>query len=284
LVKDTAKNRKAARHIVDYFSHEEVGGPYRRWSLIGINNSGTKEGEAEARWEWGLGSGSGSEASYFKFMKIDAWIHLVCDWHTSPSAALRTQACSADWDVSSKAATAGAEPAPKQESAQVDRGQGSGAGHGMAAQEAWDPSAPPLVEAVAVDDMDRGGGEISLGGSDVKLYEEPGPSSRLQRAGGPGRGGGSSSAGDDSDEEYYYGPRDPPHLRSKSKNQSKFAMFTALSSCCLYVVGCCTCVGLLVGQTGGAGARTCRCDADAFTDLLECNCCDCDCDGCCCCF
>jgi len=282
-VKDTPKSRKCARDLVDYLSHDELRGPYRPWNLVGVNNAGTIEEEKNPRWEWGLGAAN--KTSYFKFMKIDKYLHLVCDWNTQPSTELRRRALAAEWDVSTKAAGA-------------DAGAGSPQQSSGAAAQAL-PSAPPMAVAVAVAvndevEMERGQG-VSLSSSDVKLYEEPGvlPPKRQQMsprstAGGSGGGDG----GSDSDEEYYYGPRDPPHLRKK--NKGRFETFTALGGCCLYIVGCFTCLGLLVGQTsggagggGGGGGDSCidadKC-SDCFTKIFECSCCECDCDcHCCCC-
>ena len=262
-----------------------------------MSHSGSSEEPAE-RWEWGLGRRvvHDGDDSYFKFVKIGKQLHLVCDWGTQVSSELRARALSADWAVSSKALHKQAldsnstSPSKGHPSAARHADSSSASGSASKAQQAdgWDPSAPPLL-AVAVPvsgEMDRStsaDGGAGVGAMDVQLFRDPAleapkggrMAQRLQQ-----------HADEDSDEEYYYGPHDPPNLRRK--NGKRFETCATLGGCCLYIVGCISCLGIMIGQTaesGGDGGGSCTDSiSDFFENCFNCDCCECEggcCDCCC---
>jgi len=273
-------------------SADEPDGPYRPWNLIGASHNGSPEEPAE-RWEWGLGKRVVHDRtdSYFKFVKIDKQLHLVCDWGTQVSSELRARALSADWAVSSKALHKQAldsSPSPSKGHSSAARHADSSSSVRKAQQaEGWDLSAPPLL-AVAIPvsgEMDRSTGtatDAGVGAMDVQLFLDPAleapkggrMAQRLQQ-----------QADEDSDEEYYYGPHDPPNLRRKN---GRFETCATVGGCCLYIVGCISCLGIMIGQTaesGGSGGSSCTDSiSDFFENCYNCGCFECEggcCDCCC---
>lgn len=261
-----------------------------------MSHSGSPEEPAE-RWEWGLGKRvvHDGDDSYFKFVKIGKQLHLVCDWGTQVSSELRARALSAAWAVSSKAlhkqALDSNSPSKGRSSAARHADSSSASSSASKAQQAegWDPSAPPLL-AVAVPvsgEMDRstsadGGAGVGVGAMDVQLFRDPAleapkggrMAQRLQQ-----------HADEDSDEEYYYGPHDPPNLRRKN---GRFETCATVGGCCLYIVGCISCLGIMIGQTaesGGDGGSSCTDSiSDFFEKCFNFDCCECEggcCDCCC---